>query len=236
MVLRLLLAALVTTLALPAPALAQQLGQELYERRCASCHAEEGTGLEGLGPSLIGVGAAAADYQLRTGRMPLQNPQAQAVRKPPVFSEGEIRALVSYVATLGQGPPIPSVDVQAGDVSSGQSLFITNCAACHGAGGNGGAVGNNAAAPSLYASEPVTMAEAMVTGPGQMPVFGFSEQERNDIISFVSYLQTSEAPGGIDIGGTGPVPEGFVSWFFGLTGLVMALILLMGAGSPRKSR
>ncbi|MCA1677025.1 MAG: cytochrome c [Actinobacteria bacterium] len=236
MVLRSLLAALVTTFAVTAPASAQQSGKELYDRRCASCHGPDGAGREELGPSLMQAGAAAADYQLRTGRMPLQNPQAQAVRKPPVFSEEEIRLLVTYVASLGEGPGIPSVDPEAGDLSSGQSLFITNCAACHGAGGNGGAVGNNAAAPSLYASETVTMAEAMVTGPGQMPVFGFSEQERNDIIAFISHLQTSEAPGGIDIGGTGPVPEGFVAWFFGLTGLVMVLVLLVGAGSSRESR
>lgn len=233
MLLRSLLAAVVTTIALAAPSLAQQSGRELYERRCASCHGPDGAGREGLGPSLTGAGAAAADYQLRTGRMPLQNPQAQAVRKPSVFSEEETRLLVSFVASLGEGPPIPSVDPGAGDLSSGQSLFIANCAACHGAGGNGGAVGNNAAAPSLYASEPQTMAEAMVSGPGQMPVFGFSEQERNDIIAFISYLQTSEAPGGIDIGGTGPVPEGFVGWFFGLTGLVMVLVLLVGTGSSR---
>ncbi|HZJ50335.1 MAG TPA: c-type cytochrome [Actinomycetota bacterium] len=56
--------------------------RDVYERRCASCHSPEGNGGEGLGPSLIGVGAAEADYQLRTGRLPLQNPEAQAVPTP----------------------------------------------------------------------------------------------------------------------------------------------------------
>src|SRR4029077_19949896 len=44
-------------------------GQAVYSARCASCHGSEGQGTA-LGPPLIGVGAAAADFQLRTGRMP----------------------------------------------------------------------------------------------------------------------------------------------------------------------
>src|SRR5262245_58205015 len=45
-------------------------GRALYQTGCSSCHGEDATGTDDV-PSLVGVGAAAADFQLRTGRMPL---------------------------------------------------------------------------------------------------------------------------------------------------------------------
>ncbi|MBA2725987.1 MAG: cytochrome c, partial [Actinobacteria bacterium] len=113
------------------------------------------------------------------------------------------------------------------DLSAGQELFVGNCAPCHGATANGGAAGRDALAPSLYASVPLDIAEAMITGPGEMPVFGFTEEEQNDIAGFVSHLQTETAPGGADIGGIGPVPEGFVGWIAGM-GTLTAVCYLIG--------
>ncbi len=54
------------------------LGQELFLANCSSCHGTDGGGgeitAEGVqsGPSLYGVGAAAVDFQVGTGRMPAQ--------------------------------------------------------------------------------------------------------------------------------------------------------------------
>lgn len=200
-------------------------GAELFIASCASCHGADGGGTE-VGPSLEDAGAAAADFQLTTGRMPLADPDAQSLRKEPAFDAEEIDALVAYVASLGEGPPIPEVELTDG-LSSGQELFVANCAACHGATGNGGAAGRNVLAPSLYSATPLQLAEAMITGPGEMPIFGFSEDERNDIVSFVTYLQTETAPGGADIGGIGPVPEGFVGWAVG-TGALVGVCYLLG--------
>jgi ubiquinol-cytochrome c reductase cytochrome c subunit len=45
-------------------------GAALYLQSCAACHGPGGVG-SAAGPPLIGVGAAAADFMLRTGRMPL---------------------------------------------------------------------------------------------------------------------------------------------------------------------
>ena len=46
---------------------------------CATCHGQNGEGIETvngnhLGPSLAGVGAAAVDFQVGTGRMPMSQP------------------------------------------------------------------------------------------------------------------------------------------------------------------
>ena len=134
----------------PAPV---ERGRQLFLTSCSGCHGAEGGGT-GDGPSLIGVGAAAADFQLSTGRMPLTDPSAQAVRKPPAFSPDEIDALVAYVASLGDGPPIPDVDPAAGDLAEGGTLFRLNCAACHSATGTGGALSYGDDAPKLWSATP----------------------------------------------------------------------------------
>jgi len=201
-------------------------GSDLFTARCSSCHGSEGEGTQ-FGPDLRGVGAASADFQLRTGRMPLSEPGSQAIRKPPAFGEEEIRALVTYVAALDGGPDIPSVDLTDADLSEGSQLFANNCAACHGATANGGAVGANAFAPTLHSSDPLDVAEAVITGPGQMPVFAFEDQARDDIVAYVMYLKERRAPGGLDIGGVGPVPEGYVAWALAMV-ILIVIVLFIG--------
>lgn len=211
----------------------EEEGSELYVESCASCHGADAEGTE-QGPSLAGVGAASADFYLRTGRMPLASTDAQAVTKEPVFDDPQIESLVAYLDSLGDGPPIPAVDLSDAALASGQELFTDNCAACHGATGAGGAVGSNAIASSLYESEPVQIAEATIVGPGQMPVFGFSEEERNNLIAYVMYLQNQPHPGGADIGGIGPVAEGFVAWIAGMA-VLLAVAVVIGKTKVRES-
>lgn len=223
--LRLALAAALLYLS-ASPALGQQPdGADIYDESCLSCHGRGGSGTA-YGPAIDDAGEAAADFQLRTGRMPLADPQDQTRRKPPAFDDDTIVALVDYVGSLGEGPAIPTVDPGSGDLSEGQELFVDNCAACHGATANGGAAGVGALAPSLYASEPLDIAEAVITGPGEMPVFEFDDHERNSLIRYLVYLQNEDAPGGADIGGIGPVPEGFVGWTVGMLTLGLAAFLI----------
>jgi ubiquinol-cytochrome c reductase cytochrome c subunit len=207
-------------------------GRELYLESCASCHGPDGRGSD-YGPSLEHAGAAAADFELRTGRMPLHDPDAQTMRKPPAFSPEEIALIVGYVASLGDGPDIPAVDPSAGDLADGQELYTENCAACHGATGNGGAAGAGALAPSLHVATSLDVAEATIIGPGEMPKFTFDDHERDSIAAYIRYLQTEDPPGGADIGGIGPVPEGFVAWVVGI-GLLTTACYLIGTkvGGP----
>ena len=210
-------------------------GHTVFLARCAVCHGSQGQGTD-QAPSLVGVGAAAADFELRTGRMPYTGPpNGQAVRKPPAFDDATIRDLVAYVASLGPGPQIPSPQAGNQDLSAGEHAFIANCAPCHGATANGGAVGGGALAPPLNKANPVEIAEAMLIGPGQMPVFSdLPGTDRDAIVSYVLYLQGAPNPGGFSIGGIGPVPEGFVGWVVGF-GLMLLLVVLI-ARDWRKGR
>jgi ubiquinol-cytochrome c reductase cytochrome c subunit len=208
-------------------------GAALYRAGCTTCHGADGEGVEGW-PSIADAGAAAADFQLRTGRMPFVGERGeQALPKPPAYDEQEIRDLVAFVATLGDGPAIPAVAVDDGLVPAGQRLFAANCAPCHGASANGGAVGGGAIAWPLTEAGPLTVAEAMVTGPGQMPVFDWPEDDRNAVVTYVAYLQDAPNPGGFPIGGIGPVPEGLVAWFVGM-GLLLVIVYLVGREWTRR--
>jgi ubiquinol-cytochrome c reductase cytochrome c subunit len=198
-------------------------GEQLYLTGCVSCHGVEGAGTD-QGPPLTTSGAAYADFMLRTGRMPLAAPAPQSPQKPPAYDDRQIEQLVAYVASLGNGPPIPDVQPDRGDLAEGSQLYLANCAACHNASGIGGALSYGNEAPSLLSVAPTQIGEAVRVGPGQMPVFGpetLTSEQVDSIARYVGYLQEPEHPGGLRLGGAGPVPEGFIAWLVGLGALLV---------------
>ncbi|MCB5910687.1 cytochrome bc1 complex diheme cytochrome c subunit [Streptomyces pinistramenti] len=214
-----------------AQSLAIKEGKKLFAVGCASCH---GTGGQGTsdGPSLVGVGAAAVDFQVGTGRMPAQQPGAQVPRKKNIYNNAEIDQLAAYVASLGAGPAVPSKDQYSpdgADVGKGGELFRTNCAQCHNFTGKGGALTNGKFAPTLEGVDPKHIYEAMETGPQNMPSFGdgsLSQENKKDIVAYLGAVNgdDTESPGGLDLGGLGPVSEGLFGYIFGLGALVAVAI------------
>jgi ubiquinol-cytochrome c reductase cytochrome c subunit len=78
-----------------------------------------------------------------------------------------------------------------------------------------------------------TIYEAMLTGPQNMPVFNdenITPKEKNDIITYLSYLQKNKSVGGDELGNLGPVVEGLLAWL-GLLGLIVAITVWLGAKS-----
>ncbi|BET50630.1 MULTISPECIES: cytochrome bc1 complex diheme cytochrome c subunit [Streptomyces] len=214
-----------------AQSLAIDEGKKLYAVGCASCH---GTGGQGTtdGPSLVGVGAAAVDFQVGTGRMPAQQPGAQVPKKKVIYSQAEIDQLAAYIASLGAGPAIPSEEKygpEGADIAKGGELFRTNCAQCHNFTGKGGALTHGKYAPSLEGVDPKHIYEAMQTGPQNMPSFPdttLSEQNKKDIIAYLDAVNgdDTESPGGLSLGGLGPVSEGLFAWVFGLGALIAVAV------------
>jgi ubiquinol-cytochrome c reductase cytochrome c subunit len=205
-------------------------GEDLFGVLCSSCHGTDGGGTD-RGPSLVGVGAASADFVLATGRMPAAGVGVQPPRNPHSIGVDERAALVAFVAGLGGGPAVPEVDVAAGDVVAGGVAFRENCAACHQAAGAGAALEGGRAAPSLAVTAPTQIVEAMVIGPGAMPRFGaLSDQDRVDIAAYVGAVTGDPDPGGVGLGRIGPVAEGFLAW----AGGAAALIALTGWVAGRR--
>jgi ubiquinol-cytochrome c reductase cytochrome c subunit len=209
-------------------------GEKLFQANCASCHGPSASGTESA-PSLIGVGAAAVDFQVGTGRMPAQMSGPQVQVKPVQFDQDQINQLAAFVASLGAGPAIPTaeqVDPSLGDPATGMSIFRTNCAMCHNAVGAGGALSQGKFAPNLWATSPTHLYEAMLTGPQSMPVFNdanITPEEKRDIIAFIDQ-QGGASPGGLDLGALGPVSEGLWAWVVGM-GLLIGAAVWIGAKS-----
>lgn len=210
-------------------------GREMFVTGCSSCHGLDGKGTD-RGPTLERSGAAAAYYYLSTGRMPLAA-DGQPTRKDPVYTDEEIEVLTEYVASLGEGPPVPEVeDDGEGDLAHGGVLYRANCAACHAAAGIGGALSYGGYAPSLSEAEPRQIAAAVRVGPGNMPRFGpetFDDEEVASLVRYVRFLQDAPTPGGARLGGAGPIPEGAVGWVIGMGSLIAATTWI---GAKREGR
>lgn len=213
-------------------------GRQLFLANCSTCHGMNAAGTT-AGPSLIGVGAASVDFQVGTGRMPLANSGPQAPKKDPSFTEQETADLATWVASLAPGPAIPDAEtvepLTENDerLAEGAELFRVNCAMCHNSVGSGGALTRGKYAPALDGVTPKHIYEAMVTGPQSMPVFNdanISPDEKQSIISYLSYIEEQPPPGGLSLGSLGPVTEGLFAWI-GLLGLVIATTIWLAAKS-----
>ena len=228
-------------------------GRQLFLVGCATCHGKNGEGIDTqsggwYGPSLIGVGAAAVDFQVGTGRMPLANPGEQAPVKRVAYTEEETRQLAAYVASLGPGPAIPSEDQYDPNTLSdserqdaivrGGEFFRTNCTACHNFAASGGALPGGKYAPSLVGVEPRHIYEAMLTGPQQMPVFSddvIQPSDKKDIIAYLQSIQENPEYGGAQLGSFGPVSEGTFAWMVGIGSLV-GFAIWIASHTARSSR
>ena len=224
-------------------------GRALFLVGCASCHGKNGEGIvtkrgTQYGPPLAGVGAAAVDFQVGTGRMPMARPGVQAQRKQVVYSPEEITALAAYVASLGPGPSIPAkseYDPTGADNESivrGGQFFKTNCTACHNFAASGGALPGGKFAPSLKGVTDKHIYEAMLTGPQQMPVFSngvLKPEEKRDVIAYLNSIESDPKYGGAALGALGPVTEGLTAWLVGI-GVLVGFCVWIASHSVRSKK
>lgn len=225
-----------------AQSLAITEGKKLYSVGCASCHGTSGQGSSD-GPTLVGVGSAAVDFQVGTGRMPAQQPGAQIPKKKVIYDQADIDQLAAYIASLGPGPAVPTKDQYSptgANPAKGGELFRTNCAQCHNFVGKGGALTDGKYAPALQGTSPKHIYEAMLTGPQSMPSFPDStmpQDTKADIIAYLHEVNSSNTknPGGLSLGSIGPVSEGLVGWIFGL-GFMLAIATWIAARTTKAKK
>lgn len=201
-------------------------GKALYITSCSSCHGIHGEG-SSYGPSLVGSGAAAVDFQVSTGRMPAQQPGAQIQKKEVLYTQEQVDDMAAYVATLGGGPAIPDASQYQVDdnlVQLGGVLFRTTCSACHSITAQGGVLTDGKYAPALTQTNPRAIYEAMLTGPQNMPNFPntvMTPLEKQAIISYIVTIRNAPNYGGAGLGRLGPTSEGLFIWTFGLIALLL---------------
>jgi ubiquinol-cytochrome c reductase cytochrome c subunit len=210
-----------------------QAGRLLFAQYCSSCHGNQanGVGPEGhatIGPNLQGVGAATVDFWVSSGRMPAADVKAvEAERRQTRLTPLQALELAAFVNSLDPAvPAVPTPHLQGANQSVGNDLFSLNCAACHTIEGAGDALAYGTNAPSIVNKNvtPRQIAEAIRTGPANMPRFSgnLTDAQVRDIVSYVSgRIQHPTNPGGFSLGGVGPVAEGFVALLLGVGGLAL---------------
>ena len=213
-------------------------GRALFQNSCITCHGNNLQGVVGRGPALIGVGQAAVYFQVSTGRMPGVQNGAQSQRKAPMYNEDQISQLSAYVESNGGGPAVPcaakcsdTVLQNQADLAKGADLYRLNCASCHNFTGQGGALSQGKYAPSLDQATDAQVYAAMLSGPENMPQFSDAQLTPTEKKAIITYVQNTKAtvdPGGYDLGGFGPAPEGLAAFLIGM-GAIVALTLWMGA-------
>jgi quinol---cytochrome-c reductase cytochrome c subunit len=231
------------SLVLPAPQTAQanqdpvaiREGQRIYNNTCITCHGANLEGVQGRGPSLIGIGEAAVYFQTETGRMPAVQQGPQMDEKPRVLAPDEIEKLMAFIQSHGGGPTMPEergAALRGTDPARGGELFRLNCASCHNFTGRGGALSSGKSAPALDESHEDEMYAAMLSGPESMPRFSerqLTPEEKKDIIAYIkSVTDGNNNPGGSPIGGLGPQSEGLIAFIVGMAAL-LGITLWIGA-------
>lgn len=203
-------------------------GYTLFEEHCSFCHGATANGSTGIAPNLQGLGPGVVDLWLSTGWMPLKTPTAQPDNKPPIFSPSQIRDVAEWVSSLHPGgvPFAPKLHLKSASLSQGFSLFTLNCAPCHTITGSGDALTNGYHAPSLHGVTRQEVWEAVRSGPQNMPQFSpgtITPAELSDIVKYVTAkISHPSNPGGLGLGGVGPVAEGFVGLFVGVGACMLA--------------
>ncbi|MGY1840565.1 MULTISPECIES: c-type cytochrome [unclassified Modestobacter] len=223
--------------AAPAPAPPTEevaAGGTIYQRYCGICHNNDGSGIPGTGveagPDLRGLPVAYVDLVIRTGRMPILHRPVGAVEDE--LTDAEREAVVDWMAgefDLQGGIPV----VGAGDPGRGQPLWLTNCAPCHSAAGNGGISADGTIAPEVTDVDATGIVEAVRVGPFEMPRFGdevLSDQDAADIAAYVQDLSTADTTP-LGLSDVGRVYGGV---FTGLLALAMVGTLFVVARRGRR--
>jgi ubiquinol-cytochrome c reductase cytochrome c subunit len=212
-----------------------ELGLKLYQQNCIACHGVKADGsppasTPGIGfPSLLGLGPATYDFWIESGRMPANNTSSvQPLRRPQRLSHIQALAIAAYLTTLSPGTPYYPIvqNIQDANLSDGAALFALNCAACHTITGDGDALAYSTFSPSLRNIPATQVVEAMRTGPANMPIFtgNLTDQQVRDVVAYVvRKIQHPQNPGGLGLGGIGPVGEGFIG-----LGLGVGMLALIG--------
>lgn len=111
-------------------------GEALYASECAACHGPDGSGTA-LGPTIQFPVPGYAEYVTRNGRSGLGFPGAMAAYTTDQVSDVQFDEIVAFLHN--QTRP-----------TTGEGLYTTFCANCHGDDGRGGVVGKSVVGEESY--------------------------------------------------------------------------------------
>ncbi|MDR5759198.1 c-type cytochrome [Caballeronia sp. LZ035] len=174
-----------------------ETGRALFmQKGCYECHGVLGQGSASTGPALaphpIALSAMQAYVHDPKGEMPVYSKR--------ILSDDEIARIHAYLASLPPNPPAESLALlndgapptaQASvPTGHGASIYAANCAACHGAGGEGGVGPVLRGIASRYGTSDI---EARIREPsGIMPRLYphvLNDEDVRDVARYVAQLR-----------------------------------------------
>lgn len=182
-------------------------GARLYARNCAACHGENGGGGLGVPLSLPSFQATVSnDYLHKTIRLG----RPGRVMPTSALPEADIDAIVRHIRSWNKAPaPQFSAAPVKGNAEHGRALYAAQCAACHGAGGEGGkGTGVTFSRPRdfpimapalnnpgfLAAASDSMIKKTLMNGREGTPMVSFLKQglKEKDIDDIVSFIRSFE--------------------------------------------
>ena len=118
-------------------------GKAVFQANCAGCHGGDGRGRTEGGYALRPVPFDLADFRLPAERVVRALEQGVQGTAMPAWNDlpgSELHAVVSYVLSLPQTPPLRPNELLAPEpalTAAGQRIFAAHCVRCHGDNGAG---------------------------------------------------------------------------------------------------
>ena len=194
-----------------APLHAQQDGQQLYSTHCSACHGASGHGG-------VGVPLALPDFQYGVTNDYLEKTirLGRPGRIMPAFTQlkdDEVKAIIKHIRTWAPGKPFKYSNKRIkGNLKNGELLYDRNCAACHGANGEGGKgtgvtfsrprdlpiIAPSINNPGFLASAPDMMIKTvLMNGREGTPMLsylklGLSEKDIDDVVAYVRSFENQK--------------------------------------------
>lgn len=187
--------------AVPPATAVQDPGAAVYAKNCAVCHGAQRQGNLPAFPPLLGISHRMSPDKIADlihtgkGHMP----------PFPSLQGGELTSLLHYLTSSEPASQATGSDVvnpSSDQAEAGGSLFLQNCAFCHGRDAMGGETGPDLTESKLVQSDTTGEKIAAVIREGRpdnkMPGFNFSAREISSLIAFIRARETAAKthPGG----------------------------------------
>lgn len=225
-------------------------GAQLYAENCAVCHGADGQGRVGatLAKNWPSIRPDAQIASIISNGIPGSVMPAWSQANGGPLSEGQVQSLVAYILSWETGgprqlppsvtlAPLPEITLLpgvTGDPNNGQRLFAENCAACHGANGEGRIGAPLAQAwPSIRPDLSMRARIAEGIQGSVMPAWSqanggpLSDAEIDDVVAFVLTRQTKAAEE-LTPTPSAPASPGWISGWGGVALAIALFVALVG--------
>ncbi|MBV8197098.1 MAG: c-type cytochrome [Candidatus Eremiobacteraeota bacterium] len=181
-------------------------GAQLFAAKCSACHQSSGQGSDAFPPlagnsvvtaadpsAMIAVivngrsGPLSVNGRTYNGQMPTWKGQ---------LTNADIASVASYVRSAWGNDASPVTEEEVATAGApvsaqvGASIFAKNCAACHGARGDGGVGPALAGNPHVNITDPTAMLTTIVQGRNLMPSWR-GQLAASDIAAVATFIRTS---------------------------------------------